>query len=224
MTGLEGKSLYGFGDSLVRGHWLNVGMLDLVAEKHGMVFTNYAQNGATVIPGIARKLKQQDWPDIASQITQASLRQPDVICFDGMTNDISPLVLQQCFGSIASGFSGGYDTASFTGALEQICWRLREKYPDSLVIYICPHKMKARDLVCQELFQARAKEVCGKWSVPYVDVYGESGLDTCEEAMRLKYSYDKPGERTGGSGTHLNEEGYARWYAPLIEKKLLECL
>lgn len=224
MTKLEGKTLYGFGDSLVRGHWLDVGMLDDVAEKHGMRYTKYAQNGATVIPGIAWKLKKEDWPDIAAQIEGAPKEQPDFICFDGMTNDISPLVRQHYFGRIAPGFAGGYDTSTFTGAFEQICLRLREKYPESRVIYICPHKMKARDPLCQEIFQARAKEVCEKWSIPYADVYGASGLDTCDEEIRRQFSYDRPGECTGGSGTHLNAEGYARWYAPLIEKKLLECI
>lgn len=219
---LNGKTLYGFGDSLVKGHHLGVGMLDFLAKKNGIIYTNYAENGATVIPGIARKLKNAAWPDIAAQIEHASPAAPDVICFDGMTNDVFPLVRTQYFGEIAQGFPEGYDTTTFTGAFEHICRLLREKYPDSALLYICPHKMASRDLSCQEMFQTRVREICGKWSIPHVDIFRKSKIDTCLDEMRQQYSYDGPGERTGGSGTHLNEEGYARFYAPLIEKKMLE--
>jgi len=40
-----GKMIYGFGDSLVDGHCLHIGMLDALAEKYGMEYRKYAVNG-----------------------------------------------------------------------------------------------------------------------------------------------------------------------------------
>ena len=70
------KVLYGFGDSLVDGHCIHVGMLDALAEKYGLAYHKYAVNGATIIPNdeIAGGLDAQERkrvPDVAAQIQAA---------------------------------------------------------------------------------------------------------------------------------------------------------
>lgn len=221
---LNGKTIYGFGDSLVCGHCMKIGMLDYVAKSNGMVFTKYAIDGATVIPEIAKKIPGVIFvPDIAAQIASASSEQPDFVCLDGMTNDAYPVVMEHYIGQISEGYDGGYDTTVFCGAFERICYDLQKKYPSSRKFYICPHKMPSRDIAIQEKLHGLVKEMCGKWHISVIDMYEAGIIDTCVEELRMQYSYDNEGEQTGGDGTHLNEEGYRLWYAPAIEEALAKC-
>jgi hypothetical protein len=47
---LAGKSIYAFGDSIVRGHQYSRGFVDFVAEGEGMALKMYAVNGTTIGP------------------------------------------------------------------------------------------------------------------------------------------------------------------------------
>ena len=218
---LSGKTLYGFGDSLVCGHYLGIGMLDYVAEENGMIYTKYAINGGTVIPGIASQLDNAILvPDLAAQIEAASDQPPDFICFDGLTNDAYDLIIDQYLGVPSGNYDGEYDTDTFIGAFETVCFKLRKKYQDSSIFYVCTHKMPSRKQEPQELLQHWARKICRKWSIPYIDVYNRGGINTCISGMRYDYSYNLPGETVGGNGTHLNADGYRLWYAPMIETEL----
>lgn len=218
---LEGKTMYGFGDSLVYGHYMEIGMLDHLVQKNRMNYYKFAVNGASVIPGIAEKMGMDiRVPDIAEQIRTAPEKKPDYICFDGLTNDAYPYVLEHCLGELTDHYGGGYDTETFTGAFENICYLLREKYPDSKLLYICPHKMPTREKKVQDKLHMCVKAVCGKWSIPRVDIYNKGNINTCFPTMRYKYSYDNNGDICGGNGTHLTDEGYRIWYAPQIEAEL----
>ena len=204
--------LYGFGDSLVGGHCLGIGMLDALAEKYGLDYRRFAQNGAAVIPA-----NSVDVPDIAAQVEMAPAVLPDLICFDGLTNDAYPLVMEH-LGQLSPSYCGSYDCGTFYGAFEQICCLLRTKYTDSAIFYICAHKMPTRDMIVQRALQKAAKDVCEKWSIPYLDVFRQGQINTCIDAMRQAYSYDTMENLTGGNGTHLNAVGYRRWYLPMLEQ------
>ncbi len=203
------KILYGFGDSLVEGHCIGVGMLDALAKKHGLRYEKYARNGASVIPMEGR-------PSIIRQIEEASTAMPDLICFNGLTNDSYHSTPQQ-LGQLSDSYAGEYDTATFCGAFERICFLLRQKYPDSLIFFVASHKVPGVDMDFQKTLQGAARTVCVKWSIPVIDVFRRGQINTCVEEMREKYSYDTADCLTGGSGTHLNAEGYAKWYLPMIE-------
>ena len=221
MSDLKGKTLYGFGDSLVYGHYMGIGMLDYVAEKNQMVYTKYAVNGGTIIPAIASHLPDAILvPDVAAQIESASSTVPDFICFDGLTNDAYDLVLNRFLGKISASWNDEFDTGTFIGAFEHICCRLRDKYQDSQIFYICPHRMASRGERPQEVLQYWARTICQKWSIPYIDIYRRGGINTCLPKMRSDYSYNLQGEDSGGNGTHLNAKGYELWYAPVIEAEL----
>lgn len=222
---LCGKTLYGFGDSLVYGHYMEIGMLDYVAEKHGMIYRKFAVNGASVIPGIAGEVIENenggpellDVPDIGRQIEMAPAAIPDFVCFDGYTNDAYESVLTRHAGRINGCFDGNYDRNTFEGAFETICWCLKTKYRGSRLIYICPHKMPSRNAEVQDYMQRQARAICRKWKISCVDIYNRGKINTNIPEMRSTYSYNLPGETCGGNGTHLNEEGYRLWYAPMIE-------
>ena len=69
---LNGKILYGFGDSLIAGHAVGIGMLHPTAEKYDMDYHCFAVNGATVIPDIAGELPEAVLvDDVAAQIEAA---------------------------------------------------------------------------------------------------------------------------------------------------------
>jgi len=221
MSSLKEKTIYGFGDSIVAGHYLKIGMLSHVVEKNEMKLTNYAVNGATVIPNIAKQIPDLIWVwDIAKQIVNASDCVPDFICFDGLTNDAVELVKDNYLGKITDHYDDGYDTATFIGAFENICYQLRKKYQNSQIFYIAVHHMPLQSEETQCCLQYWAKTVCKKWSVPVIDVFEKGGINTCIEGMRYEFSYDGEIETKGGNGVHLNAEGYRRWYAPLIEAEL----
>lgn len=211
------RTLYGFGDSLVRGHWLGIGMLDALAAKYGMEYTNYAKNGACMIAKPSSSEESgKGVLDVAAQIRMASAAVPDVICFDGLINDAYPDTIKR-LGKLTETYDGGYDVSCFYGAFEQVCYLLRKKYRDSRMFYICVHKMPTRDMNVQETLQKAAREVCEKWSIPYADVFRCGQINTCVDEMRRAYSYNGPECLTDGNGTHLNAEGYEMWYLPVIE-------
>lgn len=219
------KVLYGFGDSLVEGHCINIGMLDRLAEKNGMKYQKYARNGASVIPKIRDFIEgTSKVPDIATQIIEASDIEPDFICFDGLTNDALPFVAEHLLGSISEGYNGGFDNKTFYGALEQICFLLRKKYVNSRIFYIAVHRMPSRNEYVQEILHRAAREVCQKWSISHVDIYRYGQINTCIDEMRKKYSYDTAYCLTDGNGTHLNAQGYERWYLPEIEDAMRKYL
>jgi len=221
MSSLKEKTIYGFGDSIVAGHYLKIGMLNHVVEKNEMEFTNYAVNGATIIPDIAKQIPDLIWVwDIAKQIAHASDLVPDFICFDGLTNDAAEIVKNHYLGRITDKYQGEYDTATFIGAFENICYQLRNKYQNSHIFYIAVHHMPLQSEVTQCCLQYWARTVCKKWSIPVIDVFRKGGVNTCIDGMRYEFSYNGEGETKDGSGVHLNSEGYRRWYAPLIEAQL----
>lgn len=214
-----GKTIYGFGDSLVDGHCIHIGMLDALAQKYGMEYRKYAINGAKVIPEqeIPGKTCESRVPDVAAQIMAASGEAPDFVVFDGLTNDIYGHGEDIRLGGISCSYNGVYDSTTFYGAFERICFLLREKYMDSRIFYVCVHKMPTRDMEVQETLQKAAREVCAKWGIPCVDIFRKGQINTCVEGMRRKYSYDRAERLTGGNGTHLNPEGYEKWYLPMLE-------
>ena len=219
---LYGKSIYGFGDSLVYGHSLGIGMLDFVTQQNKMQYTKYAINGATVITREPVRIEGISGMvlDIASQIVGAAVTQPDFICFDGLTNDAYDDTVNHHLGMLSDNYDGNYYTTTFIGAFENICFNLRYKYQNSNIIYICPHKMPSRTKYSQHKLQYWARTICNKWSIPFIDIYNSGGINTCISGMQNDYSYNNNDKTTGGNGTHLNDEGYKLWYAPLIEATL----
>lgn len=221
MESLKGKTIYGFGDSIIAGHCLKIGMLDHVVKKNEMNFKKYAVNGASVIPDIAKQIPDLIWVwDIAKQIANASDDIPDFICFDGLTNDSVELVKDKYLGEITDNYEGEYDTSTFIGAFENICYQLRKKYMSSQIFYIAVHHMPLASEETQCCLHHWSKTICKKWSIPVIDMFETGGINTCIDGMRYEYSYNGEGETKNGNGVHLNEEGYRKWYAPMIEAEL----
>ena len=202
---LPGKKLLNFGDSIAYGSGnANVGYAHLIATRNSMTLTNRSNGGATVGSTASNNIIDQ----INSAIGQAA----DYILFNGLTNDIAnsgnvPL------GVISTGHTASLDVSTFCGGFENICKVLKTNWLGAKIIYVRPHSMPitSRDLQKQIDYGNKAIEICKKWSIPYVDMYSEGGLNTNISIMRTTYTTD---------GTHPNAGGYQLYYAPIIEAKM----
>ena len=195
---LRGKTVYSFGDSLMAGHYSGKGILDTFAKQYGLIYTKYAQNGATIQSGDA---------SISKQIPAEAIA-PDFIIFDGLVND-------------------ALETATITNFetdFQNLITAFKTKYPLSKIIFVTPHKMPTRPADKLNSLVTKAIAKCVANGVSVVDIYNEGRIDTNNEEMKTRYSYNQTEGDGNGNGTHLTGVGYDIFYAPLIQQKMLELL
>ena len=213
INNLSWKIVYSFGDSLLAGHYSGDGFLDGLVAEYNMEYGKYAINGAKVIQ------------NIINQIYNAPSTPPDFVVLDGMTNDATSDITN-ILGELTSlnNFTGTFNQATFYGSLEHIFYTLRNKYPDTKIIYVIPHLMPTRPIERQKTLAEAVIKTCKKWSISVVNIQEEGQINTCIQHMRIKYSYDNKGETSGGNGTHLTGDAYDKWYKPMIKAKMLELI
>lgn len=201
---LHGKKLVVFGDSMAYGHTIPESVwTKLLAEKHGMILTNFAQNGTT----ITRKTTTMsgttflDTDSVHAKVMN-NLNKPvdaDYIIVFGGTNDIARN--DQCpLGTIDDATS-----QTFYGALNAICQRLIQTYPSGNICFITPYIRNAglaNTEICKQYIKA-IHDVCEKWGgIPVFDNSVNGGVDFSHsdqvKALTMQDSY------------HLNEAGHLR--------------
>lgn len=201
---LHGKKLVVFGDSMAYDHTIPESVwTKLLAEKHGMILTNFAQNGTT----ITRKTTTMsgatflDTDSVHAKVMN-NLNNPveaDYIIVFGGTNDIARN--DQCpLGTIDDATS-----QTFYGALNAICQRLIQTYPSGNICFITPYIRNAglaTTEICKQYVTA-IHEVCEKFGgIPVFDNTVNGALDFSNSyqanALTMKDSY------------HLNETGHKR--------------
>lgn len=203
---LKDKTIINFGDSIGAGDGNNgVGYAELLAKKNDMTCYDYAVGGATITTSTN---------DILAQIEKAKndKKTADYILFDGFTNDINNGAVKE-LGKISDGYSQTKDINTFSGAFEEICFRLKSYWKGIPIFYVRVHKMNSRDTELQNTYSTRAKTLCERWSIPVIDIYNEGGLNTYITDHKTLYT-------NNADGTHPNELGYNTFYVPLIEKNL----
>lgn len=203
---LKNKTILNFGDSISAGDGNNgVGYAELLAKKNNMTCYDYAVGGATITTSTN---------DILTQIEKAKndKKTADYILFDGFTNDINKGAVKE-LGKISDGYGQTKNVNTFSGAFEEICYRLKTYWKGIPIFYVCVHKMSSRDTALQKTYSERAKTLCERWSIPVIDIYGAGGLNTYIADYKTFYT-------NNADGTHPNELGYNTFYVPLIEKIL----
>lgn len=201
---LHGKKLVVFGDSMAYGHTIPGSVwTKLLAEKHGMILTNFAQNGTT----ITRKTTTMsgatflDTDSVHAKVMN-NLNNPveaDYIIVFGGTNDIARN--DQCpLGTIDDATS-----QTFYGALNAICQRLIQTYPSGNICFITPYIRNAglaTTEICKQYVTA-IREVCEKFGgIPVFD-------NTVNGALDFSNSY-QVNTLTMKDSYHLNEDGHKR--------------
>lgn len=202
---LVDKKILNLGDSIAAGDGNNfVGYAHLIADRNGATCISYALGGARIGQTTSNNIPNQLNQAIEDNVT------PDYILFNGGTNDItSP---NTPLGEITSGYDDVLDLTTFSGAFEYICKMCKSNFPSAKVLYVRVHNMSSRWIEDQKIYGERALDICKKWSVPYVDLFNEGGLNTNIPSMKTGVFGNDP--------THPNKYGYANYYLPLIEGKL----
>ena len=213
---IQNKVILNLGDSIAAGDGNEYrSYAHIISEKFGWTLHSYARGGAT----IGTRSTLTGHLNILNQVESAISDNinPDFIFLDGGTNDISNnavdlgVMLENGVYDIS-----GCDSSTFCGALELIFYKLRTAYPSAKIIFIRVHKMNTRNIDKQIEYGDKAQQICDKWSIPVVDIFNGGGLNTFLPCM---YRYTNPTTAApNGDRTHPNQEGYERFYVPLIEQ------
>lgn len=109
-----------------------------------------------------------------------------------------------------------YNTNTFSGALEWIFNYCLNNFGGKKVGYIVTPKINAGSRNFYQ-YMDRAKEICKKWSIPYVDLFNNSDLNYFVTSQKQNYSITTV--TPSGDGTHPNLAGY-EIITPIIENWL----
>lgn len=204
-TEFAGKMMYVFGDSILDGHTYQKSSADFLAEKQGMVLKKFAKNGASVLD------LHYMGGQILEQVLAAPEAAPDFILFDGGTNDAEYLKTHA-------------EESSYAAELERLVGAIKEKWPESSLIYLVPHRMGSRDAQVQEKIIGEAREICRKQKITVADLFDEEHLNTENAAHQIMYTFDKNNEdglpSFNGSGTHPNLLAIEEFYLPTLTEAL----
>lgn len=228
---LEDKNVYAFGDSIVYGHNKpEQSFMKLIASDYNMNLTMYAVNGASVVcTDSAAKEDPSELTKgnyIINQINSAPSEAPDVIVFDGYTNDAygdpsedsfnsdgAHINIMDNLGTIQGSEAETFDVTTYCGGFEQIIYSMRKKWPDTPIIFVTIHKSGARDFEVQSKLRELSLEICDSWNVSVADVYNDTTLDTRDAEQMSQYIIN-------GAGSHPNETACREFYMPVVVNKL----
>ena len=120
------KTIYAFGDSIVRGHNdPDNAFMNIIEDDYAIELNKMAVNGATV-------MKRDNW--ITEQVQDAPAAQPDFVVFDGYTNDAygdpatdsfntnNAVDVTQNMGKIKGSEATEFDNTTFCGAFEELIY------------------------------------------------------------------------------------------------------
>lgn len=129
----------------------------------------------------------------------------DWIVLEGGVNDCYSSKVE--LGKVTRDYTSSLDTTTFCGALESLFKKSIEYWPGKKICFIVTFKVPTA--VNFKSYMDKAKEICEKWSIPYIDLYSKSGLEFNVDYIKNNYSY-------GQGGLHPNVEGY-KIITPKIE-------
>ncbi len=176
--------------------------IDLVCEHFGIeLIANYSQSGISV------SATSPVLSDYALIRQYSKMEKADIIFLACGTND---------FGTdVTLGDKNDRKDTSFYGALDLLCSSLKEKYPESRVIYITPigrQDQKSNKLgYSLDEYRRAIQEIAGE-RYGFTVINGEEiGFDGEEPDLRKKYMRD---------GTHPDPGGHKVYAAGVISQLL----
>ena len=90
---------------------------------------------------------------------------------------------------------------TFCGALEGIFRDIQNNYTKAKVGYIIVHKVGISTIAKQKEYYSKAKEICEKYSIKYLDLFNTSNIN-CKLSSHLSKYFN------ASDGIHLNDYGY----------------
>ena len=218
---LNYSSILNFGDSVAYGaNSDGIGYADLIAQKLNGSVIDYAKSGwkMAVYP--------EETTNIVSQVDLAisEVETSDIIMLEGGLNDLSYYGNKFNLGTYTlSSYDDGYinslDKSTYCGALEYCMFKLRQKYPYAIPLFIITHKMGTRNFNGLNETWNAARILSEKWGFVVVDMWNESPLNAFREDLCPDLTdWDDP--ESPGQGTHPLLKGYIEYYVPLIMQKI----
>lgn len=223
-TTLDGKTIVFVGDSITAGFVQEQGLpnygqrngyVEMLQKKYPKaVFKNLAVGGATV-----GHYEGEPTPCVAEQINNAIRQYPnaDYIIVQGGVND-TWLSSKVPLGEMSSGYATSLNEGTFCGALESIFKKAQTQWIGKKIGFLTTHKIPSAPSLGN--YMDKTKEICKKWSVPYLDLHNLSTLNYAIAEVKSNLSY-KTADHPNGDGTHPNVKGY-EVLTPKIESWLLE--
>ena len=201
---LIGKSALYFGDSICYGEGYRGRYAKLISENNNMSYTNKGVSGATIT--------RRDGVSCILDSVLSSTDTADYIILEGGTNDAGGF---QEFGEITTGYTATLNETTFCGAVESLLKNSLIKWHDKKICFILTTNTYRRPN--QKHYFDTIKQICEKWSVPYLDLYTKGRLNTNIEIMKNSYTSDWQGTP---DGLHPNEQGYKLFYVDQITEFL----
>ena len=206
-TFLNGKTVLVFGDSIMHGAGNNDnGIADLLSDKYGTISADYSVSGATM--GVRTDDPQYTVDEvhhIAKQVRNAIAASvsPDLIIFDGGTNDIGGEIP---IGTMSEVYTQPSAENYFANGFETVAYLLMKNFVGVPIIYMRAHNMSSRSYAGQVSYGELGNQIAEKWGIRIVDMYKRMNTQLAE--YRTAYLADY---------THPNAAGYNKYYIPAIE-------
>ena len=207
---LAGKKILMLGDSVNAGNGWEGGFANLINEEfEGVTVNNSSVSGAKLA---GKEIYGQ------LQVTFQSGFIPDYIIFDGGGNDILTDVPE---GSVdidtysAGGYGDEFNVGTIAGAFENLVTNMQKFMPNAKIIFFNLYKMHPTATSITYTKQRQVwnllRECCEKYSIHYVDLWGEGNFTPNSTEQWNAFMFD---------WIHINEAGYRRFW-PLIKNALL---
>lgn len=221
---LDGKTILFVGDSIVAGfvqeqglpnYGKRNGFVEMLQSKYPKaVIKNLAAGGATIA-----HYENEATKCVLEQIRSAISQYPnaDYIVIQGGVND-TWMAQQVGLGEISAGYTASLNESTFCGALESIMKQAVTRWTGKKIGFLTTHKIPGAPNLGQ--YMEKAKEICKKWSIPYLDLFTESTINYTIESVKKDLSY-RTADYPNGDGTHPNEACYEQIFVPKIEKWLI---
>ena len=212
---LNGVKIAVAGDSISAGANNNgIGYAEMIANRTGAIIDNHSISGSTWVltakPGGYRGCILDQVQEIID-----SGDTPDIVILSGGYNDSQTSIsnaighVQELDAEHTNVYSGGYDTTTVVGCIEEALFRLHTKLPNTQIMYVITYPM---GISFSKDYAPIIRQALEKWCVPYVDFCKVGNMfNTGMPNASLIFT----------DGVHPNDVGYDRM-SKYIEAKLKE--
>ena len=208
--------MYSYGDSIATGVGSHsYSYANIFAEENNLELVNKATTGSQIASSDPKK------DHIAENIIKDVNADLDYLFIEGGNNDYyfgaEP-------GKVTPEGTKEFDMNTTCGALEAALSHLKEKSPNTTVVFIIIHNAGGRATTPNELgytfgdYAEGIRAVCEKYGVSVADILKDSTFDTSDVSLSDKYTHKFNGVFPTGDGVHPTEEAYTKFYMPLVNK------
>lgn len=203
---LQGKKINFLGDSITEGGGVSCiedNFVSVFGRMSGAEVRNYGVGGTRIAKQKRPSREKKYDLDFIGRVEEMDA-DADIIVVFGGTNDYGS-------GDAAIGDISSEDEYTFYGALNVLCNKLIEKYPESTIVFMTPmHRLNENDklnplgyphMAPLSVYVDAIKEVAAYYAFPVLDLYRTSGLQPNVAVIKDRYMPD---------GLHPNREGAKR--------------